>query len=1278
MKISVKRTGFQRIAAITLAVWFAVSQMPLGAFASGLDDFNEYLNVQARMEEVLNGDVLSSETLTKMGSVDGETSTGMDGMSGEMATGTNSMNGETLTEMDSVDGSTGLYDEGEGLDGSGWGDVSDGSGGSGSVTGGGNSGNGNAGVVSGGESITGGDSNTDAVSGGGFADISGGGIEKFPGRNNGGFDFGVSIGGVSTGEAVDTGDLGAGFDELADEGEFEEFEEDAELYTVPFYETDEFLAIYDESENIETSRFIIKYNYTKIESDAKRLEKSVVRGVGVSEGAALDDIGGSEASGDTGESDAADEEISTGNAGAFEDVDGWDSAGLGTDATGSGEGGFSDGSDSDGAEISDNEAYSDFGTGAFNSDSILGETSDTWTTAANILGGMNTAIGFMNSVNSLLSASLYATATDGDISASSNLVASNATVSVADASLDVSSANTAARVTDSATDGVAMITTATRATADLAATTGTSATGGTAASLGESDGVTSAGVGKGVKKLTDITGVVIVSDLKIEDEALAIKKELLGEAQLKLQTELRLSLGDSKLKVRSVNEEKDIALVDAGREMTLDEFVQSIDEEEAKEILYVQPDYPMEASAVVTAAGTSEEVSAGMTSGFSVVTGVGVTGAAAGAGSESADVTMNTGGGFSVVTGAGAAGGFSAVTSAAAAAGAGGESTDVTSYESVNVTNGGAADITDEISKLWGHFNYAKDENGDEYRMDAGVKSGWLFGKGAGVTVAVLDTGVETTHPELAGRLIDGWDFVNKDGNVNDYEYRFDQWHGTHVAGTIAANEDGVGTVSAGDDDGSGTVSAANDDGDDTADAMNGGNGTAGAANDGGSGTTGAGNNGGNGTAGAGNDDDGGGMVGAAPEAQVMPLKVFEGGKAYTSDIIAAIEYAEANGADIANCSFTSRFENPALKEAIENSKMLFVCAAGNGGINIDDYPHYPASFDLPNIIAVSSIGKDGRMSRSSNYGELSVDIAAPGVDIYSTWIDGEYMYLSGTSMATAYVSGVCALVKSLDASGEMDAAGLKEVVCGYSDIVTGLLDKVKDGSKLNAYKSLLAVSMTQGDLLTANMSALTMTSPERTVIDVHDTPMPVIEPDSDPDDEEYTLENAENSLVIKAAMPYPRFGHQSVELNGKIYVIGGKNAGGMTTNTVQIYDPEADSWSMGATTVYHRTDSAAAVCNGKIYVFGANSSPGETWGEVYDPDTDTWSTSSTYVGPIAFKNLTLTVIPGTSKIYLLGRGNRVFEFDTAAETKAAAWSEKPSLIAPILNHSSAHVRSAF
>ena len=103
-----------------------------------------------------------------------------------------------------------------------------------------------------------------------------------------------------------------------------------------------------------------------------------------------------------------------------------------------------------------------------------------------------------------------------------------------------------------------------------------------------------------------------------------------------------------------------------------------------------------------------------------------------------------------------------------------------------------------------------------------------------------------------------------------------------------------------------------------------------------------------------------------------------------------------------------------ALYAAMAKSNMLFVCAAGNDGKNLNNMPVYPGSYDLDNVICVANIKSDGTINRLSNYSSRYVDLAAPGTDIYSTVPGDKYRNMSGTSMATPYVSGVAALLHSL------------------------------------------------------------------------------------------------------------------------------------------------------------------------------------------------------------------------------------------------------------------------
>lgn len=248
------------------------------------------------------------------------------------------------------------------------------------------------------------------------------------------------------------------------------------------------------------------------------------------------------------------------------------------------------------------------------------------------------------------------------------------------------------------------------------------------------------------------------------------------------------------------------------------------------------------------------------------------------------------------------------------------------------------------------------------------------------VVVAVLDTGVDYTHPDLSNRVwrnwgetpgngvdddhngyvddVYGWDFLNKDATV--YDPADGDAHGTHVAGTIAAQ---------------------------------------------------------------GNNSTG--VAGVNWNVQFMPLKFIGPSGGYTSDAITALNYAVANGASVVNASWGGTTYSGALKAAIDaagNAGVLFVTAAGNEGVNTDVNPHYPASYDSWNLISVMSINSTGNRSGFSNYGRWTVDIGAPGESILSTVPGDVYQYYSGTSMAAPHVSGVAALFKALNPTAKWQA----------------------------------------------------------------------------------------------------------------------------------------------------------------------------------------------------------------------------------------------------------------
>lgn len=234
------------------------------------------------------------------------------------------------------------------------------------------------------------------------------------------------------------------------------------------------------------------------------------------------------------------------------------------------------------------------------------------------------------------------------------------------------------------------------------------------------------------------------------------------------------------------------------------------------------------------------------------------------------------------------------------------------------------------------------------------------------VVIAVVDTGVKLDHVDLVDNLVAGYDFGDNDPDPSPDPVAGVE-HGTHVAGTVGAS---------------------------------GGNGI--------------------------------GVAGVNWHSKIMPLKVatvevnelgIEEAVLSSDAILAALEYAVDNGVKISNHSYGGYYFSGVEYEMIEYALAndhLFIAAAGNEAVNNDDdqpYRSYPASYNLDNIISVAATDHDGVLADFSNYGAQSVDIAAPGVDILSTYMYGTldaYERLSGTSMAAPHVAGVAGLLKSI------------------------------------------------------------------------------------------------------------------------------------------------------------------------------------------------------------------------------------------------------------------------
>ena len=302
-------------------------------------------------------------------------------------------------------------------------------------------------------------------------------------------------------------------------------------------------------------------------------------------------------------------------------------------------------------------------------------------------------------------------------------------------------------------------------------------------------------------------------------------------------------------------------------------------------------------------------------------------------------------------------------------------------------------------------------QNGGTPGADIRAVNAWDVSTGSrSVVVAVIDTGLAMTHPdlqpnvwsnpnEIPGNQVDddgdgyvddtnGWDFVNDDNDPSD-----DNRHGTHVSGTIGA----------------------------------------------------LGNN-------------GVGVTGINWQVSLMPLKILDSrGDGTDADAIQAIEYAASHGARIANASWGGPDFSQALYDAIAEAgarEVLFVTAADNAGADSDAGGDYPAGFDISSIVSVASTDANDQLASSSNYGLNTIDLGAPGRNILSTLLAGAYGRLSGTSMATAHVSGAAAL--ALDVHRNLDVLALKQLLLASTDPLPSLAGKTVSGGRLNAFRPLI------------------------------------------------------------------------------------------------------------------------------------------------------------------------------------------------------------------------------
>ena len=372
------------------------------------------------------------------------------------------------------------------------------------------------------------------------------------------------------------------------------------------------------------------------------------------------------------------------------------------------------------------------------------------------------------------------------------------------------------------------------------------------------------------------------------------------------------------------------------------------------------------------------------------------------------------------------------------------------------VLSGGAGAAVDDLivptalpndpsfAQEWSLQNWG--QSGGTAGIDINATRAWDITTGSrSVVVAVIDSGIDLTHPDLAANLwtnpgeiagngidddrngfvddIHGWNFVDNNANLQD-----GYGHGTHVAGIIGA----VG-------------------------------------------------------------NDGIGVTGVAWRVSLMVLRVQnDAGVGSTSGVIGALRYATTMRRDfgsnvvVTNNSWEAAAGYSAAIEGLIREQgeagITFVAAAGNHGTNNDVTPRYPSNYDLPNVIAVASLASSGVLAGSSGYGPTTVDLAAPGTFILSTWKGGGYAALSGTSMAAPHVSGAVALLAA--AKPGITVAEVRGAILGTTAPLASLVGKTVTGGRLDAFAALASLGVAAAPLPPA-------TTPLRTVVVSPAVPLP-------------------------------------------------------------------------------------------------------------------------------------------------------------------------------------------
>jgi subtilisin family serine protease len=200
------------------------------------------------------------------------------------------------------------------------------------------------------------------------------------------------------------------------------------------------------------------------------------------------------------------------------------------------------------------------------------------------------------------------------------------------------------------------------------------------------------------------------------------------------------------------------------------------------------------------------------------------------------------------------------------------------------------------------------------------------------------------------------------------------------------------------------------------------------------------------------------GIIGIAPKVSMMILKYYEP-KTPTDNLrntVQSIKYATRMKANIINYSGGGLEFSDEEKKAIQEAQrqgVLFVAAAGNERSNSDKHKYFPADYGLANIISVTAIDPNTEVLASSNYGVETVDIAAPGQNILSTLPNNAYGYMTGTSQATAFVTGAASVIMAH--KGTYSPEETKKYLLATGDGEETLINKTGTSRKLNLYKAL-------------------------------------------------------------------------------------------------------------------------------------------------------------------------------------------------------------------------------